>query len=180
MKKLTTINEQYAQYQLKEPLYEEQFALVEPARSRNNFAQLKKIYERAYEILIPLFNNYQKNNIGIEIAQIKNSDQEFNSAHTICLLVLKNKENKAIVAALNELANAQSDHCYVAINCLAEKIQYVLVCNKNFSTIKCNEFIKLINEQSGGSGGGNPAYAQGGTNLVDRLPKIIEFIKNYQ
>ena len=59
------------------------------------------------------------------------------------------------------------------INTEEDKIAYL--CKSN--TINASDIIKVIASKTGGSGGGKPTFAQGGSPYIDKIETIIDSIK---
>jgi CRISPR-associated protein (TIGR02584 family) len=138
---------------------------------KNMFAIIKELFEKEA-------SSYIKSQAAKAIADIKTLEKNYSISNKICYLVCHNQDLKNVIAALHEETKTNISYLYAALNVLDDKIQYSLIAGKNSDVLDASELIKKINLISNGSGGGNKFYAQGGTNDIHSIEKILEIIKN--
>ncbi|MDE7222042.1 MAG: hypothetical protein K2N40_02140, partial [Ureaplasma sp.] len=82
----------------------------------------------------------------------------------------------AVYNALVELSNENKNSIYIAFYKNSEKIQYVVITNKN-SGFDSLGIINKINELTDGKGSGKSTFARGGSSKVDKLNNTLNWLE---
>jgi alanyl-tRNA synthetase len=149
--------------------------------SSSDLMKLKKHLLVIQKLYHTLMNEAHKKHTASHKSNIKTIPKKLSSSQQIFYCVYDNGDPKVINQALTELANEDKEHAYIFINKTESKLQYVIIANKIFvdrRKFDANQLIKQINSLSNGSGGGRNQFAQGGTNQIDKLNEIINFINS--
>jgi len=146
--------------------------------SAENVTHIKNVIDKLQMLVKEKVAAKIKDNNKIAIANIKTSTKTSSKNGMIFYITVNNQDSKNVTAALNELSNEDKEHMFIIINTFANKFQYFIKNHKHFP-LKANEVIKKINLLSGGSGGGNEEYAQGGSDNIYHTNEVIEVIYNY-
>jgi alanyl-tRNA synthetase len=124
-------------------------------------------------------NEAHKKHAASHKSNIKSITKQLSASKQIFYCVYDEGDTKTINQALTELSNEDKEHAFILINKTSSKLQYIISANKAFVEefkFDANQLIKKINALSNGSGGGRNQFAQGGTNQIDKLDEIINFI----
>lgn len=145
-----------------------------------NIDKIETLYSEIMIICDECLNNGNKLLEAKLILFIKNSLASNESYISYC--VLKDFPQKIIQNALLEIINEIKNKSFFVFNETNEKIQYFGAQSSELKTRNIADVINKFNKVSNGRGGGKPNFAQGGTQELDSLDKLIsvlnEFYKN--
>lgn len=124
-----------------------------------------------------LKNKLIKDNLEIDVVNIKNEYNKISSKKIYCVFNEKYSID-AINSAVIELSNENKENIYVAISINNEKMQYIVITNKN-SGMDVQPIIQKINEISGGKGAGKTTFARGGASDISKLENITNWLNEF-
>jgi alanyl-tRNA synthetase len=178
------INKMYEDVNNANALTDEFTTLVKATSYRNSaidLLKLRKHLETIQTVYHKIMLEVHKQNIGNQKLVIKSLINIPSQSKQILYGIYEDGDNKVINHALTELANENKDHAFVLFNKTSTKLQYIIIANKTYVDqfkFDANQIVKKINELTGGSGGGRNQFAQGGTNQINKLDEMINYIKS--
>ena len=105
---------------------------------------------------------------------LSNVDDLINKDLTNQVVVTKGLENKVLKQLLDVIFDKAKGDTIFLVNVTDEKASFL--CKSSID--KASELVKLAASLSGGSGGGRPNMAQGGTQNLDKIDEIVEVISS--
>ena len=134
--------------------------------TRENYHNLLNQYQDVKTHLDELIKTANTNKNASQSEELKNSFN-FETENIVLTAEFNDIQPKVLTNTLNQLANEHADKSFVAFNIINDKVRYFVISGKKVADQKhkANSLIAKLNELLKGSGGGSPAFGQGGCDL---------------
>ena len=134
--------------------------------TRENYHNLVNLYQDVKTHLDELIKTANINKNANQSKELKNNFN-FETENAVLTAEFNDIEPKVLTNTLNQLANEHADKAFIAFNIINDKVRYFVISGKKVvdQKYKANSLIAKLNELFKGSGGGSPAFGQGGCDL---------------
>lgn len=157
---------------LLDKIYNNTILKLQNAKLRHYIQILNEFKIEIHELKINITNQQNKEKIN----KIKSMYNAIKSNKKFIVFENDNSDVNNISKALTDLVNEVSIAIYAAIIIQNNKIQYILMSNKNNIDFDLNDFIQKINKISDGKGSGKHFFARGGSSNINSKNDIITLL----
>ncbi|MGL4947962.1 MAG: alanine--tRNA ligase [Mycoplasma sp.] len=142
----------------------------------SSFESINENFDKMCEVFKVAKMNADKEKHKAETNLVK--ETMLTNEENVVVANFENLENRNMFNALTELINEHQDKIFVAFNMCENKIQYMLATNEKNKSTNLNVAIKLLNQETGGKGGGKPNFVQGGCSDYLDISKLKDIIRS--